>query len=314
VTGLYGVGDFGVGAYSTATDIPFAARGAGQGSGHARAQVLPTFRHSAASGSFGGRARFPAILHAGAFRGAGAGLGVHTLDLWAVAPFLPAWGRYGGASWVVLDPGADETLFLRAIGGKGGGRMGARLDMRAVGWRGAVVAASRLHANVQVQAPGWRGSADASGAARPILLQSVHVSPAGGAFGCQLARFPATVRIGVHRAAWGVQGGHWDTDLWAQARVRGSIRFGGRIGPRMLFASAFPPAQNAYAGRFLLSYTWSDLAAPGREPPAPWAGPGIPGGDWAPAPTLADPWSPVPPVATPWNSEPAPASGWTDPE
>jgi hypothetical protein len=216
--------------------------------------------------------------------------------------------------WLVLDPGADETLYLPLATYSGAGRTHWRLDMRAVGWRGAATAASAARAQVLVPARRYRAAGTGRGLFRPILVQTLDLEHAGSRYGAPLVRFPATVRIGVHRAAGGRSGAFWSTDLWAQARAKGSGDFGGRIGPRMLFASRFPVAAMAYAGRIHLSYTWSNLTAPGREPAAPWAGPGIPGGAWAPAPTPTDPWSPVLPAANPWISEPAPASGWTDPE
>jgi hypothetical protein len=97
--------------------------------------------------------------------------------------------------------------------------------------------------------------------------------------------------------------------------ARGPARASGHGTPRLLFTARFQPGAAVFTGRAFVSYSWSNLLAPGRTPPLPWdpAIPGLPVTWTIPGRTpdpawgedipgaSPDPWTYVGGAAGPWS-------------
>ena len=302
MSGLYGAGAYGVGPYGKAIQVPFGGRGAFGFSGRARANVQPHFRPRVGSWSFAGRARTSNTLRAKGFAGAAlwAGFGGQGVQI-EPGPFRASWTA-GGEAWWVLDPGDDETVHVKAAPWSMRGAVAWRASLRATGFAGAERETGRARANVQVHARGFGGGTSFGGRSKALSLQPVKPLRSGSRFDAHQPHAVVTFRARRLRGAFRFAG-RARFGIRPVLRVRGAFRFGGRAVTPMRMGSAFLAGAGRFAGRAFVSYSWSDLTAPGRYPPTVWTG----------APGLPDTWTPAPgPGGAAWGTITGPEGPWIE--
>jgi hypothetical protein len=189
---------------------------------------------------------------------------------WVAFRARPAVGRGAGQARTWIGP----VFHPRPSTARFSGRMAALLQGKEMSFLpGAMPAAGSVRAVLSFRAPFLRSPIRASG--RTGRLRTVIVWHKGPRLG----------------ASWS---GHWTAQVHPQVRVRGRELFRGRAGARMLFKAPFYASPGRYAGHVVVSYSWSNLTAPGRAPAPDWA-PAIPGA------SPLDPWSLVPAAPSAWD-------------
>lgn len=290
----YGVGDFGVGDFSSDTEISFALlNGSSTAGGDIRLVPWPVFSAPGAASDARGDVRAQA---------------------WPVAAFLAGSSTARGHVWWILDPGNDETLFLPAAAAVAGGSLVWRLDMAPAGWHASGSFDGALRAVVEPVARDLVAGADAGGVYTPLLIQTLELEPGP-------ALWPSGAYLAYPQARFegppapGIAHGTAHANVWVGYGLDSAAsEASGRFGPRMLFKALFLDGSSDYQGTVRVSYAWSNLTAPGREPVPPWADQDDPASDWGQAPALPNDWPQAPKPGNGWSLPVSAAGVWHEVE